>query len=521
MRVFSVEMLVKEEGAAVVEAALKRLKGETAAVAAQMKTTTSQVTSTGKAMRDAATGTQIAGDRAAKAAIGFAAVGQSIARTGTLTADAGTRIIEAGSQIATMFGPRGLVVAAMLSGFVALKLKIEDARKEIEKLKESFDELADVGNVESLRKELAELTIGRPSQNYQDGIIALATELAKLKDKYQGVVFGLDDLTRASRVQLLMNADLSAQEKEDLIRIGELNTQLREKNELVARINQLLPIASSVQSANTDTTKAAADALKAYNEELEQAVKRNMEVRGAIQAREAATTGRAPSLIGQTQFGTGLEASAAKPRGLPKDLVISVPKPIVELPEAVDIDQQLLKAIRVDEIKNTLSDGISEAVEGGLTSGLEMALSGGNIGDSFKAMGQAIVRAMASAMVRVAMEAIKLGSMLDRIREFMILHPKTAVITAVALLALARSMGGSATASSMTAIGGPGGLSYSPMGASAPSQQIVFGSTSATSAAGMTPRQAMNVTIIGPNDPSAQRAMQELMAKADSRGRLG
>jgi hypothetical protein len=37
----------------------------------------------------------------------------------------------------------------------------------------------------------------------------------------------------------------------------------------------------------------------------------------------------------------------------------------------------------------------------------------------------------------------------------------------------------------------------------------------------MQPRSATNVTIIGPNDPSAQRAMQELLAKANSRGRVG
>jgi len=29
------------------------------------------------------------------------------------------------------------------------------------------------------------------------------------------------------------------------------------------------------------------------------------------------------------------------------------------------------------------------------------------------------------------------------------------------------------------------------------------------------------VTVIGPNDPSAQRAIQELMTKANSRGRVG
>jgi hypothetical protein len=59
------------------------------------------------------------------------------------------------------------------------------------------------------------------------------------------------------------------------------------------------------------------------------------------------------------------------------------------------------------------------------------------------------------------------------------------------------------------------------MGGAMPTTQLIFGQTSATTAAGMTPRQSMNVTVIGPNDPSAQRAIQELMTKANSRGRVG
>ena len=74
----------------------------------------------------------------------------------------------------------------------------------------------------------------------------------------------------------------------------------------------------------------------------------------------------------------------------------------------------------------------------------------------------------------------------------------------------------------MVATGGTSGLTYSAAGTmAAPAQQIIFGATSATTAAGMQPRSSTNVTIIGPNDPSAQRAMQELLAKANSRGRVG
>jgi len=184
MRVFSVEMLVKEEGAAVVEAALKRLKNEANAVATQMKVTTSQVTTTGTAMKAAGQATEIAKDRAAKAAIGFAAVGQSMARTGSLTADAGTRIIEAGSQIATMFGPTGLVVAGLLATVAAIGTAMFSARAEIEKTKKKLDELVDVGDVAGLQRELDKLVLGTASQRGRDAIAAQATELARLNQQY-------------------------------------------------------------------------------------------------------------------------------------------------------------------------------------------------------------------------------------------------------------------------------------------------------------------------------------------------
>jgi hypothetical protein len=511
MRVFSVEMLVKEEGAAVVEAALKRLKGEAAAVAAEMKVTTGAVTTTGKAMQAAGTGTQIAGDRAAKAAIGFAAVGQSMARTGSLTADAGTRIVEAGSQVATMFGPTGLVVAALgafaaaaLTAFRGAAIEAKKMREEFEKNLQNLVNADDpVASIESIQRKIEELRTGTAYGDIdaivdiKDGIAGMRAEIERL----QAAGFRTD-------IKLLESPEIRRLERE----IATAEESIGRYEAALSRLSQI-PVA--------ENTKEAADAQKRYNEELERAVRLNMEVRGAIQAREAATTGRAPSLIGQTQFGTGLEAGAAEPRGLPKALEISVPKPIVELPEAVDIDEQLLKLLRLDDLKATLGEGISNSIQGGILSGLEMAIASGNIGDGFKAMGQAIIRSMASAMVNVALKAIGFASKMKAITSFMASHPILALGAAVALLAMARAAGGTASGASMGAIGGPGGLSYAPVGASAPSQQIIFGATSATTAAGMTPRQAMNVTIIGPNDPSAQRAMQELMAKADSRGRLG
>lgn len=174
-------------------------------------------------------------------------------------------------------------------------------------------------------------------------------------------------------------------------------------------------------------------------------------------------------------------------------------------------------------IGSGLSEGIASGIEGGVRSGLESALASGRIGDAFKAMGQSIIQSMARAMVNVALQAINFSKMLASITKFMAGHPILALAAATALLTMARAAGGGAGTGSMTAIGAAGGLTYGAagaMGATTPTQ-LIFGATSATTAAGMTPRQSMNVTIIGPNDPTAQRAIQELMTKANSRGRIG
>lgn len=189
--------------------------------------------------------------------------------------------------------------------------------------------------------------------------------------------------------------------------------------------------------------------------------------------------------------------------------------------EAFDYQMQQEAERLRNSIQNQLSEGVAAGLENGLRAGLETALMTGNISDAFKQMGQAIVRSMASAMVNVALQALKFAEMLKAIKDFLILRPELAIVAAVAMLALARSLGGGGGG------GGGGGSSFAGGGmasmqaSASPAQQIIFGATSATTAAGMTPRQSMNVTVIGPNDPSAQRAIQELMMKADSRGRIG
>jgi hypothetical protein len=498
MRVFSVEMLVKEEGAAVVEAALKKLKKETQAVAADMKATSQAVTNTGNAMQQAAGKTQIAGDRAAKAAIGFAAVGQSIARTGSVTADAGTRIIEAGSQIAMMFGPKGLAVAALLGFATAALTSFGKASAEAKKMEQEFNKalsnIVNQGDIIALTKQLRDLTVGVPSgaldeiTDVSDGILAMRTRIKELQET------GFVEFNKANREELArLTTDLKTAEMQATrLRNAILNAQ-RPAGEPGAAPITITGAAPAPKGG--ETFKKDFDVYKAASES---AVK-------AFEDQQAALAKRGPLQILPPNFLDGVTAE--------------LEKTAQEL-ERVGVDVMLPVGAVVG---SGLSEGLAQGIEGGVRSGLESALASGNIGDAFKAMGQSIIQSLAKAMVNVALQAINFAKMLASIQKFMSANPLLALAAATALLVAARAAGGGAGTGSMTAVGSSGGLQYGVAGmtGTGTTTQVIFGQTSATTASGMRPREAMNVTVIGPNDPTAQRAIQELMVKANSRGRLG
>jgi len=166
---------------------------------------------------------------------------------------------------------------------------------------------------------------------------------------------------------------------------------------------------------------------------------------------------------------------------------------------------------------------LGKALEDGIIAGLQAAIMSGKISDLWKAMAQTMVSQIANMMVNVALTYLQFATMIAKIQAFLIANPVVAIAAAAAMLVFAQANGGKSSMGSQTMAGGIGGLTtaVTPRVNVSPIGQPVFGATSATTAAGMTPRVPMNVTVIGPNDPSAQRAIQELMNKANSRGRIG
>lgn len=180
------------------------------------------------------------------------------------------------------------------------------------------------------------------------------------------------------------------------------------------------------------------------------------------------------------------------------------------------------------QLRDTFANSVSTAIVAGFSIGIENAIASGNIGEGFKALTTVMLAGLGDAMVQFGTASLAASELMTKIQTSLAsLLPGGATVASIAMIALGAALKGTARAAFGRGGGGGGGgaafssISFGGGMTSGQTTQLIFGSTSATTAAGMQPRSATNVTIIGPNDPSAQRAMQELLAKANSRGRVG
>ena len=202
-------------------------------------------------------------------------------------------------------------------------------------------------------------------------------------------------------------------------------------------------------------------------------------------------------------------------------------KQIPQLMAPILTDAERAAVDMAKQIETTFAMSISAALTSGIVAGIENAIATGNISEGFKALTTVILSGFGDAMIQFGVASLAASELMTAIQNSLASFlPGGAIAASIAMIALGATLKGTARASFGGGKGSRSGTSFSTMSfgggiGTGPTQQIIFGSTSAATAAGMTPRSATNVTIIGPNDPSAQRAMQELLAKADSRGRLG
>jgi len=190
---------------------------------------------------------------------------------------------------------------------------------------------------------------------------------------------------------------------------------------------------------------------------------------------------------------------------------------------------------RFEEFRATLGTELRNGLIGTLAdsigSAFETAFATGSITEGFKAFGKAMLSGLGGMLQMFGTQALMASALMSKLmKSFATLNPYAAVAASIALIALGGALKGAASSafggggggggrvSSVATLGGGYGGSMGLSGQTLPT--LTYGPTSAAGGAGIRPATPMNVTIIGPNDPSAQRAMQELMTKADRRGNV-
>jgi tape measure domain-containing protein len=169
------------------------------------------------------------------------------------------------------------------------------------------------------------------------------------------------------------------------------------------------------------------------------------------------------------------------------------------------------------QLNQILSAGLANAFQA-------LTARGGTIGDAFKALGQTILSGLGDMLIQLGTSLLPVAKLMAAVRASLAsLSPAGMVAAAVGLIALGGMMKGVASRMTTTGAGAPvssGGFGYTAGGQGGITLPgLTFGPTMAAAAAGgLSPMQPMNVTIIGPNDPSAQRQMQELLRNAQRRG---
>jgi hypothetical protein len=181
-----------------------------------------------------------------------------------------------------------------------------------------------------------------------------------------------------------------------------------------------------------------------------------------------------------------------------------------------------------NDLRGTFAESISSGIIDGISAGFERAFATGKIGEGFKALGGTMLAGLGSAMIQFGKAGLSAALLMDGfLKSLSNMLPGGAVAKAVAMIALGGTLRGVASAA-FGGGGGGGGMAVTPttqfgipMQSDGSVTRLLFGQTSATTAAGMQPRTATNVTIIGPDDPKAQRAIEELITKGQRRGTLG
>jgi hypothetical protein len=180
---------------------------------------------------------------------------------------------------------------------------------------------------------------------------------------------------------------------------------------------------------------------------------------------------------------------------------------------------------RIDELAFEIKFALGDTLGNAIADGLETAIREKSIGAGFKALGKTLVSGLGDMMIQFGKASLIASTLMDTIFKALAKAlPGGAIVASLAMIAAGAALkgaAGSAFGGGRASSGGGGGGGYSAPMASSGSMAFAtqyYGPTAAGSANTIERINPVSVTIIGPNDPAAQRQMQELIRNANRRG---
>ena len=194
----------------------------------------------------------------------------------------------------------------------------------------------------------------------------------------------------------------------------------------------------------------------------------------------------------------------------------------------VAIDQAKVTMMeQMEQAAAEFSASVANTLVGSLAAGIETAVATGSIGEGFKALGQTLLSGLGSALIMFGTQAIIASQLMQRFMEAMAsMNPFAALAAGIGMVALGAALKGAASRAFGGQQGGAGGGSQfmtggrlGSLGTGMQAPVVGFGATMAGAAAGsVSAAQSINITVIGPNDPQAQRQIAHLIDNAARRG---
>lgn len=539
MEVFALELAVKEKGLATVEAGLAGVRKEarkTAEAVTDAFTGPQRAIMVSRAQVAANAGSMerlheeaLALDRTMPRALNNMAKGSDLAAlrvthlatqfatTGNISVAAVGGIQSALTKLGVSVGTGGVVAGAFLGFATLIKHQLDKVKAEAKAAVDAV--LAEGARLRDRLNDIAEETdadaLARRRKRLQEGLAFAAPMEAGItveQAEGRGIQRLREDVERLNAVLAV------AKERTDAWARGTTVAGMT-RRELARVIGEEQRVMRETPALIATATNALASLTAQMNTVIVTTARMNEVVAGP--------RGRMPdaSGAGATAVGTRFDEIV---RNAQASIAARFAGPLSQFARGGQL-AALVEAQLALDLEETFAKGVSNGIIDGFALGIERAIASGDIGEGFKAMTAQMLAGMGNAMVQFGAQAMVFGKLMEVVkRSLTTLSGVRAVAAGAALIAAGAALRGVASRM-FGGAGSPGGTGgfgsgsggITGLGGEGSVTRIVFGPTAAGVAAGMTPRAVNQFVVIGPNDPTAQRAIGEILAKSERRGGLG